>query len=124
MSTRNFYNAMTPGSSLSEEMMFGKSAYKQITTSELNSNFIVSMNKLPIKGSNLLNAINEHGLLSYTDFHFLLLLMSTPTRYLGIIFHGFDINTNGFVEAKVTVASLASTYPSRSSSTCWPGLPT
>ena len=124
MSTRNFYNAMTPGSSLSEEMMFGKSAYKQITTKELNSNFIVSMNKLPIKGSNLLNAINEHGLLSYTDFHFLLLLMSTPTRYLDIIFHGFDINTNGFVEAKVTVASLASTYPSRSSSMCWPGLPT
>ena len=124
MSTRNFYNAMTPGSSLSEEMMFGKSAYKQITTSELNSNFIVSMNKLPVNGSNLLNAINEHGLLSYTDFHFLLLLMSTPTRYLDIIFHGFDINTNGFVEAKVTVASLASTYPSRSSSTCWPGLPT
>ena len=124
MSTRNFYNAMTPGSSLSEEMMFGKSAYKQITTSELNSNFIVSMNKLPVNGSNLLNAINEHGLLSYTDFHFLLLLMSTPTRYLDIIFHGFDINTNGFVEAKVTVASLASTYPSRSSSTCWPGSPT
>ena len=118
MSTRNFYNAMTPGSSLSEEMMFGKSAYKQITTSELNSNFIVSMNKLPVNGSNLLNAINEHGLLSYTDFHFLLLLMSTPTRYLDIIFHGFDINTNGFVEAKVTVASLASTYPSRSSSMC------
>ena len=114
MSTRNFYNAMTPGSSLSEEMMFGKSAYKQITTSELNSNFIVSMNKLPVNGSNLLNAINEHGLLSYTDFHFLLLLMSTPTRYLDIIFHGFDISADGSVEAKVTITSLASTDPSMS----------
>merc|ERR1711936_1058528 len=107
MSTRNFYNAMTPGSSLSEEMMFGKSAYKQITTSELNSNFIVSMNKLPVNGSNLLNAINEHGLLSYTDFHFLLLLMSTPTRYLDIIFHGFDISADGSVEAKEFVHVLA-----------------
>ena len=104
MSTRNFYNAMTPGSSLSEEMMFGKSAYKQITNSELNSNFIVNMNKLPVNGSNLLNAINEHGLLSYTDFHFLLLLMSTPTRYLDIIFHGFDISADGSVEAKVTIS--------------------
>ena len=103
MSTRNFYNAMTPGSSLSEEMMFGKSAYKQITNSELNSNFIVNMNKLPVNGSNLLNAINEHGLLSYTDFHFLLLLMSTPTRYLDIIFHGFDISADGSVEAKVVL---------------------
>ena len=107
MSTRNFYNAMTPGSSLSEEMMFGKTAYKQITNSELNSNFIVNMNKLPVNGSNLLNAINEHGLLSYTDFHFLLLLMSTPTRYLDIIFHGFDISADGSVEAKVTSYQLS-----------------
>ena len=42
------------------------------------------------------------GLLSYTDFHFLLLLMSTPTRYLDIIFRGFDISADGNVEAKVT----------------------
>ena len=41
------------------------------------------------------------GLLSYTDFHFLLLLMSTPTRYLDIIFRGFDISADGNVEAKV-----------------------
>ena len=101
MSTRNFYNAMTPGSRISDEMMFGKSAYKQIVPSELNSNYVVDMNKLPVKGSNLLNDINDHGLLSYTDFHFLLLLMSTPTRYLDIIFHGFDISADGNVEAKV-----------------------
>merc|ERR1712183_572866 len=91
MSTRNFYNAMTPGSSLSEEMMFGKTAYKQVTTSELNSNFIVNMNKLPVNGSNLLNAINEHGLLSYTDIHF----------------HGFDISADGSVEAKEFIHVLA-----------------
>merc|ERR1711971_286721 len=107
MSTRNFYNAMTPGSSMSEEMMFGKSAYKQITNSELNSDFTVNMNKLPVNSdSNLLNTINEHGLLSYTDFHFLL-LMSTPTRYLDIIFHGFDISADGSVEAKEFIHVLA-----------------
>ena len=43
----------------------------------------------------------HQGLLSYTDFHFLLLLMSTPTRYLDIIFRGFDISADGNVEAKV-----------------------
>ena len=37
MSTRNFYNAMTPGSSLTSDMMIGKSAYKQIQDSEINS---------------------------------------------------------------------------------------
>ena len=46
------------------------------------------------------------GLLSYTDFHFLLLLMSTPTRYLDIIFRGFDISADGNVEAKVTILLL------------------
>merc|ERR1712165_546861 len=84
-----------------KKKVFGKTAYKQISNSELNSNYVVDMNKLPVKGSNLLNAINDHGLLSYTDFHFLLLLMSTPTRYLDIIFHGFDISADGSVEAKV-----------------------
>ena len=141
MSTRNFYNAMTPGSHLGEEVMFGKSVYKQIAPTELNSKYVREANKMPVaREGSLLNAINEHGLLSYTDFHFLLLLMSTPTRYLDIIFHGFDISADGSVEAKVTIASLASTDPSmsvslslslklyllsclRSSSTCWPELP-
>ena len=53
-------------------------------------------------GSNFLNAINEHGLLTFSDYHFLLLLMSTPTRYLDMIFHGFDISADGSVEAKVS----------------------
>ena len=137
MSTRNFYNAMTPGSSLTSEMMIGKSAYKQIQESEINSRsklhhqslipfstilkpsnnrFLKNSNKLPVQGGTLLNSINEkvsyfnvhtsnvaiiQGLLSYTDFHFLLLLMSTPTRYLDIIFRGFDISADGNVEAKV-----------------------
>ena len=109
--------------------MFGKSSYKQIALNELNSKSLREANKMPLaREGSLLNAINEHGLLTYTDFHFLLLLMSTPTRYLltryqvsgtryqvsshllpmstptrylDIIFHGFDISADGFVEAKV-----------------------
>jgi len=108
MSTRNFYNAMTPGSHLGEEVMFGKSAYKQIAPSELNSKYVRNANKMPLaREGSLLNSINDHGLLSYTDFHFLLLLMSTPTRYLDIIFHGFDISADGSVEAKEFIHVLA-----------------
>merc|ERR1712141_806480 len=107
MSTRNFYNAMTPGSHLGEEVGLGKNAYKQIDQSELFSNFVRQKGKLPVHGSNFLNAINEHGLLSFSDFHFLLLLMSTPTRYLDIIFHGFDISADGSVEAKEFIHVLA-----------------
>jgi len=112
MSTRNFYNAMTPGSHLGEEVMFGKSSYKQIAPAELNSKYVREANKMPVaregwKEGSLLNAINEHGLLSYTDFHFLLLLMSTPVRYLEFIFHGFDVSADGYVEAKEFVHVLA-----------------
>jgi len=107
MSTRNFYNAMTPGSSLSGDMNVGKSAYKQIETSEINSKFVRNANKLPLREETLLNLVNEQGLLTYTDYHFLLLLMSTPTRYLDIIFHGFDVSADGSVEAKEFVHVLA-----------------
>merc|ERR1711863_9485 len=58
MSTRNFYNAMTPGSHLGEEVMFGKSAYKQIAPSELNSKYVREANKMPVaRDGSLLNAI-------------------------------------------------------------------
>jgi len=108
MSTRNFYNAMTPGSHFGEEVMLGRSSHKQITASELNSKYVKTANMMPVGlGGNLLNRINEHGLLTYTDFQFLLLLMSTPTRYLDIIFHGFDISADGEVEAKEFVHVLA-----------------
>ena len=128
MSTRNFYNAMTPGSHLGEEVMFGKSAYKQIAPSELNSKYVRNANKMPLaREGSLLNSINDHGLLSYTDFHFLLLLMSTPTRYLDIIFHGFDISADGSVEAKVAKSSNHRRQTllifCRNSSTSWLGLP-
>merc|ERR1719400_383356 len=88
-------------------MMIGKSAYKQIQDSEINSRYLKNSNRLPVQGGTLLNSINEQGLLSYTDFHFLLLLMSTPTRYLDIIFHGFDVSADGSVEAKEFVHVLA-----------------
>ena len=84
-------------------------------------------NKMPVaREGSLLNSINDHGLLSYTDFHFLLLLMSTPTRYLDIIFHGFDISADGSVEAKVVLLrsqsmSLYSFF--RSLSMSWLALP-
>jgi len=108
MSTRNFYNAMTPGSHLGEEVMLGRSAHKQIAENELNSHYVKAANTMPVGlGGNLLNKINEHGLLTYTDFQFLLLIMSTPTRYLDIIFHGFDISADGKIEAKEFVHVLA-----------------
>lgn len=107
MSTRNFYHAMTPGSHLNKDDEVGRSAYKKIEISEIESAVLKNAEKLPNQGGNLLNNINEHGLLTYTDYHFLLLLISTPSRYLDILFHGFDISADGKVEAKEFVHVLA-----------------
>ena len=76
MSARNFYNAMTPGSSIRQEFGKGRSSYMTIEETDLGADWLVSQNKVPREG--LLNEINEKGLLTYADFNFLFLLMSTP----------------------------------------------
>jgi len=106
MSARNFYNAMTPGSSVAQEFGLDKASYKQVEESELNSEYLRRSNQLPLEGG-LMNKINDHGLLTFTDYHFLLLLISTPKRYLDIIFHGFDVSADGNVEAKEFIHVLA-----------------
>ena len=63
---------------------------------------MINQNELPADGSSLLNKLNSKGLLTYTDFHFLFLLMSTPRRYVDMVFHAFDVSADGNVEAKVS----------------------
>merc|ERR1711962_1173652 len=107
MSCRDFYNAMSPGCVLSDARV-GRTIgiYKKIQPEEINSEEFKNMNKLPLKNS-ILNSINDCGLLTYTDFHFLLLILATPTRYLDIIFHGFDVSADQYVVAKEFVYVMA-----------------
>ena len=105
MSARNFYNAMTPGSSIGQEFGKGRSSYMTIEETDLGADWLVSQNKVPREG--LLNEMNEKGLLTYTDFHFLFLLMSTPRRYVDMVFHAFDVSADGNVESKEFVHILA-----------------
>jgi len=55
--------------------------------------------KSPTKGS-LFNKIGEQGLLSYTDYCFLLTMLSTPKRYIDTAFEVFDVTGEGQVDAK------------------------
>ena len=91
---------MTPGSLLTQGFGKGRSSYMMIDCEDLGSDWMVRQNKLPKEGS-LLNRINNKGLLTFTDFHFLFLLMSTPRRYVDMLFHAFDVSADGNVEAKV-----------------------
>jgi len=105
MSVRNFYNAMTPGSSISQGFGKGRSSYLSIGQDDLGAEWMISQNELPGKET-LLNKLNSKGLLTFIDFHFLFLLMSTPRRYIDMVFHAFDVSADGNVEAKEFVYIL------------------
>ena len=100
MSVRNFFNATTPGSYIKHEHAHSSSSHQVIEEEDVGSDWIISQNTLPVDGC-FLNKLNDKGLLTYLDFHFLFLLISTPKRYLETIFHAFDISADGKVEAKV-----------------------
>ena len=99
MSIKNFFNAVTPGSFERHEFAHGCSNHQLIQKEDVGADWIVDENELPVDGC-LLNKLNSKGLLTYLDFHFLFLLMSTPKRYIETIFHAFDITADGKVEAK------------------------
>jgi len=107
MSGRNFYNAMTPGSSIGHAFGKGKGSYLSISEEDINAEWMASQNQIPGRADGLLNEINKLGLLTYTDFNFLFLLMSTPRRYVDMIFHAFDVSADGNVEAKEFIYILA-----------------
>jgi len=107
MSGRNFYNAMTPGSSIGHAFGKGKGSYMIITEEDLEAEWMTSQNQIPGPKDGLLNQINRNGLMTYTDFHFLFLLMSTPRRYVDMIFHAFDVSADGNIEAKEFIYILA-----------------
>jgi len=107
MSGRNFYNAMTPGSSIGHAFGKGKGSYMIINEDDLDAEWMTSQNQIPGPKDGLLNEINKNGLMTYTDFHFLFLLMSTPRRYVDMIFHAFDVSADGNIEAKEFIYILA-----------------
>jgi len=109
MSVKDFYNAVTPGSSLTHGV--GQGVYTIIDKDEICSAKTFENEKVPTekKGRpSLLNEIQKQGLLTYQDFCFLLNLLSTPRRYMDIGFHCFDVSADGNVEAKEFVHVMAS----------------
>merc|ERR1712136_629674 len=100
MSTKDFYNAVTPGSSF---FGVGRGVYTIIDKKDILSEKMYEDEKLPTERDgeiSVLNEIQKEGLLTYNDFCFLLNILSTPRRYVDIAFHFFDVSADGLVEAK------------------------
>ena len=66
MSGRNFYNAMTPGSSIGHAFGKGKGSYMIINEDDLDAEWMTSQNQIPGPKDGLLNEINKNGLMTYT----------------------------------------------------------
>merc|ERR1712106_1136673 len=96
MTPMDFYSAITPDCHLAHGV--GAGAHVDVTSEEVAKNDFY-MDKSPIKGG-ILNDIGSLGLLSYSDFCFLLTMLSTPQRYIDTAFNLFDVTGDGNIEAK------------------------
>merc|ERR1712106_633980 len=85
MTPMDFYSAITPDCHLAHGV--GAGAHVDVTSEEVSKNDFY-MDKSPIKGG-ILNDIGSLGLLSYSDFCFLLTMLSTPQRYIDTAFNLF-----------------------------------
>jgi len=97
MSVSDYYNAVTPGSTLTHGT--GRGVYTYVDQKDMESQELYDLNKLPMEES-MLNKVQKEGLLTYIDFMFLNLLLATPRRYINMAFHAFDISADGIIELK------------------------
>jgi len=96
MTPLEFYSSITPDCTLVHGV--GAGAHVEVTQEELDSGK-AAIEESPMPTS-VLNDIGKLGLLSYSDFSFLLALLSTPRRHIDTIFNLFDVTGDGRVEPK------------------------
>ena len=99
MSVKDFYNAVSPGSLLTHGTgLKSEKDFIIVTDDDIASDILYQSEELPVPNS-ILNKIQKQGLLSYTDFCFLINILATPSRYLDISFLAFDIIADGNIHA-------------------------
>merc|ERR1711935_1199947 len=96
MAPLDFYASITPDCTLFHGVDSG--IHVDVTEEEVNAGSIYS-EKSPVTES-VLNKLGENGLLSYSDYCFLLTLLSTPIRFTDTAFNLFDVTGDGEIEAK------------------------
>lgn len=96
MAPLDFYAAITPDCTLLHGV--GTGIHVEVSEEEVNKNSMYA-ERSPVEGS-ILNRIGDNGLLSYSDFCFLLTILSSPIRYIDVAFNLFDVTGDGTVEAK------------------------
>ena len=101
MSPMDFFSAITPDCSIHPGA--GSGIYEEIKEENLSK---VRLVKSPVAKDSVLNAIGEQGLISYSDYCFLLSLLATPIRFTDTAFNVFDVTGDETIEAKVTLTAF------------------
>jgi len=94
MTPEDFLRSISPGEKQPEHL--GLDQYHQISTEEFN-------NIHPLKNldeSSIFYQLGSGGLISFSDYIFLLTVLSTSRRHFEIAFKMFDLNGDGVVDAE------------------------
>jgi len=94
MSPMDFYSSITPDCVIHPGC--GSGIYEQIVEQHLEK---LMLDKSPIENS-VLNEIGVNGLLSYSDYCFLLTLLATPPRFIDTAFNMFDVTGDEMIAPK------------------------
>ena len=99
MSVKDFYNAISPGSVITHGTgLKSEKDYIILTEDDIASDKLYQKEELPVPNSTL-NKVQKQGLLSFTDFCFLINILSIPLRYMDVAFLAFDIIADGNMHA-------------------------
>ena len=99
MSVRDFYNAISPGSLITHGTgLKSEKDYIIISEDDLVSDKLYQKEELPVPNSTL-NKVQKQGLISFTDFCFMINILAIPLRYMDVAFLAFYIIADGNMHA-------------------------
>merc|ERR1719264_186830 len=95
MTPEDFLRSITPGSQQPEHL--GLDQFHNLSIEELNGSISLD---LGVEQSSIFYQLGGGGLITFSDYIFLLTVLSTSRRHFEIAFKMFDLNGDGNVDAK------------------------
>uniref|UniRef100_A0A1X7UZ08 EF-hand domain-containing protein n=1 Tax=Amphimedon queenslandica TaxID=400682 RepID=A0A1X7UZ08_AMPQE len=92
MTPQDFIRAITPGTMQPQE--YGLDLYRTVTIETIEKEGLGCMED----SNSVFNKLGQHGLISFSDFLFLLTILATPMKHFELAFKMFDFNGDGEVE--------------------------
>ncbi|XP_019851682.1 PREDICTED: calcium uptake protein 1, mitochondrial-like [Amphimedon queenslandica] len=92
MTPQDFIRAITPGTMQPQE--YGLDLYRTVTIETIEKEGLGRMED----SNSVFNKLGQHGLISFSDFLFLLTILATPMKHFELAFKMFDLNGDGEVE--------------------------